>query len=180
MPSILQPHDEMILKILDKNLLNQLYRYAISLTNNEDQAYDLLQSCIEKYLKADNANIEKPIAYIKRMIRNEFIDQTRRQRFQHDVDAEDLERINDESALEATSLEDVFVRQSEVSSLLGTMKAEERELLYLWAVEEYTVQEIAEMKQVPRGTLLSKLHRLKKRIQLQQKSNNVVNLSVKS
>ncbi len=169
----------MILKILDKNLLNELYRYAISLTNNEDQSYDLLQSCIEKYLKADTDNIQTPIAYLKRMIRNEFIDQTRRQRFQHEVDADDLEKINNEKALETVSLEDVFVRQSEVSSLLGTMKADERELLYLWAVEEYTLAEISEIKQVPRGTLLSKLHRLKKRIQLQQRSENVVNLGVK-
>ena len=170
----------MLLNIIDKNLLNQLYRYALSLSNNEDQAYDLLQSCIEKYLKADTANIETPVAYIKRMIRNEFIDKTRRARFQHDVDAEDLERIHDENAREEISLEDVFVRQSEVNALLGTMKADERELLYLWAVEEYTLAEIAEQKQIPRGTLLSKLHRLKKRIQLQQRSENVVNLGVKS
>ena len=170
----------MILKILDKHLLNQLYRYALSLTNNEDQAYDHLQSCIEKYLKANTAEVETPVAYIKRMIRNEFIDQTRKDRFQHDVDSDDLARINDEKSLEEVSLEDVFVRQTEVSSLLGTMKPDERELMFLWAVEEYTLAEIAEMKQVPRGTLLSKLHRLKKRIQLQQRSDNVVNLGVKS
>ncbi len=166
--------------MLDKDLLNQLYRFAISLTNNEDQAYDLLQSCIEKYLKANLTDIETPVAYLKRMIRNEFIDQMRKKRFHYDVDPTVIDRINDESALEELSLEDVFVQQSEVAALLGTMKPEERELLYLWAVEEYTIDEIAQMKQVPRGTLLSKLHRLKKRIQLQQNSDNVLNLSVKS
>ncbi len=40
--------------MLDKELLNQLYRFAISLTNNDDQAYDLLQTCIEKYLKEES------------------------------------------------------------------------------------------------------------------------------
>ena len=166
--------------MLDKNLLNQLYRYAVSLTNNEDQAYDLLQSCIEKYLKANTDDIKTPIAYLKRMIRNEFIDQTRNNRFQYDVDSEVIDKINDEKALEEITLEDVFVQQSEVAALLGTMTPEERELLYLWAVEEYTFEEIAEMKQIPRGTLLSKLHRLKKRVQLQQNSDNVLNLSIKS
>ncbi|MGK0271723.1 MAG: RNA polymerase sigma-70 factor (ECF subfamily) [Cocleimonas sp.] len=166
--------------MLDKDLLNQLYRFAISLTNNEDQAYDLLQSCIEKYLKANLTDIKTPVAYLKRMIRNEFIDQMRKKRFHYDVDPTVIDRINDENALEELSLEDVFVQQSEVAALLGTMKPEERELLYLWAVEEYTIDEIAQMKQVPRGTLLSKLHRLKKRIQLQQNSDNVLNLSVKS
>jgi len=46
--------------MLDKELLNQLYRFAISLTNNDDQAYDLLQTCVEKYLKANLADIEMP------------------------------------------------------------------------------------------------------------------------
>jgi len=166
--------------MIDKNLLNQLYRYAISLSNNEDQAYDLLQASIEKYLKVDTSNIEVPVAYLKRIIRNEFIDQTRKNRFQYDVDSEIIDRINDENALEETTLEDVFVQQEEAEALLGTMSPEERELLYLWAVEEYTFEEIAQMKQIPRGTLLSKLHRLKKRIQLQQNSDNVLNLSIKS
>ena len=58
------------------------------------------------------------------------------------------------------------------------MQPEERELLFLWAVEEYTIEEIAHMKQVPKGTLQSKLHRLKKRIKLQQDSDNVLNLRV--
>ena len=166
--------------MLDKELLNQLYRYAISLTNNDDQAYDLLQSCVEKYLKANLPDIENPIAYLKRMIRNEFVDQTRKNRFYRDIEPDALCRISDEKALNELSMEDVFVQQSEVAALLGTMQPEERELLYLWAVEEYTIDEIAQIKQVPRGTLLSKLHRLKKRVQLQQDSDNVLNLRVKS
>lgn len=166
--------------MIDKDLLNQLYRFAISLTNNEDQAYDLLQSSIEKYLKVNFTEIEVPVAYLKRIIRNEFIDLTRKKRFQYDVDSEVIDKINDKNSLEEITLEDVFVQQEEITAILGTMTAEERELLYLWAVEEYTFEEIAQMKQMPRGTLLSKLHRLKKRIQLQQNSDNVLNLSIKS
>jgi len=166
--------------MLDKENLNQLYRFAISLTNNDDQAYDILQTCVEKYLKADLTDIEKPVAYLKRMIRNEFIDQTRKKRFYRDVDQDVLCKISDQHSLNQVSLEDIFVQQSEVTALLGTMQPEEREILYLWAVEEYTIEEISQMKQIPRGTLLSKLHRLKKRVQLQQDSDNVLNLRVKS
>ncbi|PWQ97398.1 RNA polymerase sigma factor [Leucothrix pacifica] len=166
--------------MLDKPLLNQLFRYAVSLTNQEDQAYDVLQSCVEKFLRIDRSVIESAEAYLMRMIRNEFIDQTRKKCFYSDVGPEIVSKISDESALNAITLEDVFIQQSEVGALLGTMSGDERELLYLWAVEEYTLEEISQMKQVPRGTLLSKLHRLKKRIQLQQNSDNVLNLRVKS
>jgi RNA polymerase sigma-70 factor (ECF subfamily) len=166
--------------MLDKPLLNQLFRYAISLTHQEDQAYDVLQSCVEKFLKADHSSIQSVEAYLMRMIRNEFIDQTRKKCFYSDVGPEVVSKISDESALGTLSMEDVFIQQSEVESLLGTMSGDERELLFLWAVEEYTLEEISQMKQVPRGTLLSKLHRLKKRVQLQQNSDNVLNMRVKS
>lgn len=171
---------EYSLFMLDKALLNQLYRFAVSLSHNEDQAYDLLQSCVEKYLKADRDKIEKPAAYMMRLIRNEFIDQVRRQRFSYDADAETLERISDEAALDEMSVEDIYIQRCEVEALLNTMRPDERELLFLWAVEEYTIDEISQLQQVPRGTLLSKLHRLKRRIRLQQTSENVLNLRVKS
>jgi len=164
--------------MLDKELLNQLFRFATSLTNDDDQAYDILQTCIERYLRADLKDIKEPVAYLKRMIRNEFIDQIRKKRFYQDVDPDVACRISDQYSLNDVSLEDIFVQQSEVTALLGTMQPEEREILYLWAVEEYTIEEISQMKQVPPGTLLSKLHRLKKRVQLQQSSDNVVNLRV--
>ncbi len=166
--------------MLDKKLLNQLYRFALSLCHNEDQAYDLLQSCVEKYLKADRSHIEKPMAYMMRLMRNEFIDQIRKNRFFQEVDAEALEKISDEAVLGEMSMEDIYVQQCEVEALLNTMRPDERELLFLWAVEEYTIDEIAQLKQVPRGTLLSRLHRLRQRIQLQQASENVLNLRVKS
>ena len=166
--------------MLDKPLLNQLYRFALSLCHNEDQSYDLLQSCVEKYLKADRSHIEKPVAYMMRLIRNEFIDQIRRSRFQQDVDAETLDKMSDVAVLDEMSMEDIYIQQCEVEALLNTMRPDERELLFLWAVEEYTIDEIAKLKQVPRGTLLSRLHRLRQRVQLQQNSDNVLNLRVRS
>ena len=165
--------------MIDKKQLNQLFRFAVSLTHQDDAAYDLLQSCMEKFLKQKHRNIANPMAYMKQTIRNEFIDQTRRQRFQSDLKPELLESIDNEYAVQELSLESLHIQQEEVESLLGTMSPEERELLYLWAVEEYTIDEIAQIKQVPRGTLSSKLHRLKKRIQLQHDSDNVLNLKVK-
>ena len=36
--------------------------------------------------------------------------------------------------------------------------------MFLWAVEEYSVQEVANMQGKPKGTLLSKIHRLKQRL----------------
>ncbi|WP_415882303.1 RNA polymerase sigma factor [Neptuniibacter sp. QD72_48] len=152
--------------MLDKNRLNQLYRYALSLTRNEDQAYDLLQQCVEKFLRTNSAQIKEPEAYIKRSIRNAFIDQCRGDNKLLSLsDLPDaVEKINQTSS---DSLETLFIQQRDVEQLLKLLSAEESELLYLWAIEEYSMTEIAEIQGVPRGTLLSKMHRLKKRVQLE-------------
>ena len=47
---------------------------------------------------------------------------------------------------------------------LGTLRPDERETLFLAVVEGYTAQEIADMTQRPRGTILSLLHRTKEKL----------------
>jgi RNA polymerase sigma-70 factor (ECF subfamily) len=55
----------------------------------------------------------------------------------------------------------LLIQAEEVADLLARLHDVERELLYLWAVEEYTIDEISELTGAPRGTLLSRLHRLR-------------------
>jgi len=142
--------------------LNQLFRYALSLSTREDVAHDLVQSAIERYLKRPSS-IGKPLAYIKTIIRNLYIDIERHNKvipmlsIEND-DVTHTEQTND------NFMEDILISQQEVTYLIAGLNAEENELLYLWAVEEYTVEEISDIYEKPRSTMLSKLHRLKKRI----------------
>jgi len=59
------------------------------------------------------------------------------------------------------SLEENLIQQEEVEHLLRDLKSNERELLYLWAVEGYTAQEISDLQGGGRGTWLSKIYRIK-------------------
>lgn len=149
--------------MLDKSSLNQLYRYALALTRDEDQAYDLLQSSIEKFLKIATDDISQPMPYLKRSIRNDFIDQYRKQK-----KLCSLSSISEEDGVvleqDSPSLESLYIQQRDIEQLIDLLSPEESELLYLWAVEEYTIAEIAHLQNVPKGTLLSKMHRLKKRV----------------
>lgn len=147
--------------------LNQLYRYALSLSAQEDVAYDLLQAALERYLKKSPA-AEKSLAYLKIIIRNLFFDQQRRNKILPMISIESDEIAHIEP-VDITLLDDLLINQQEVDRLTSMLSSEENELLYLWAVEEYTVDEISVMFQKPRGTVLSKLHRLKQRIRKQVK-----------
>ncbi|MBV1880810.1 MAG: RNA polymerase sigma factor [Pseudomonadales bacterium] len=144
--------------MISREQLNQLYRYAYSLTHNEDTAFDLVHDNVEKFLKSEDASIKEPLHFIMRCIRNSYIDDTRK----HNLRLIKHEEIRTTELIVSPDLDEVLVSEGETDRLLQSLQPEERELIYLTVVEEYTVQEVSDMKNVPRGTLLSKLHRIKK------------------
>ena len=143
--------------------LNRLYRYAFSLTNAEASAYDLLQSALEKYLRLSvtKQSGDGQLRYLRTMIRNRFIDQYRKeQRHPH----QEFESVEALISIEMPSPEDVLIESEQIVDILAGLNASERELLHLWALEEYTAKEIAEQLDCPRGTVLSWIHRLRRKI----------------
>jgi len=149
--------------MFNKDDLNQLYRYALSLAKKEDIAYDLLQGAVENYLKKSPRSVDKPLAYTKIIIRNLFFDLERRNKVipMISIDSDEVSYIE---AFDDSSMDDILINQQDVQRLTEKLSAEDNELLYLWAVEEYTTEDIAKIYKQPKGTILSKLHRLKKRI----------------
>ncbi|MCK8046372.1 RNA polymerase sigma factor [Shewanella sp. 1CM18E] len=141
---------------MDKALLQSLYRYCYCLTANTSQAEDLLQSAIERWLTS-SATPEYIGAYIRKIIRNQFIDNCRRNNL---VDFEPLEE-NAPALLGESCLEEIEIQHNLVEYLFEQLNAAEREVLYLWAIEGYSAAEIAIDLEQPRGTILSRLHRVK-------------------
>ena len=150
---------------MDQTFLNRLYRYAFSLTDERDEAYELLQQAIERYLRHQPNKVRSPLSYLMRSIRNAFFDRIRHNNLYQDI-VEDQQQNNAEEVI-SPSIDDLLIQQQDIAQLLALLDNQERELLYLWAVEEYTIQEIADLQGVPRGTLLSRLHRLKNRLRKQ-------------
>ncbi|KXF83443.1 RNA polymerase subunit sigma-24 [Enterovibrio coralii] len=149
--------------VFDKALLNQLYRYAYSLSNEESLAFDLVQMSCEKTLRLDDPNKQtKP--YMMTIIRHAFIDQYRRKHFELVVDTNELTEVIEDEARALKSLEDLQIEKENVALILAEVSPQERELLFLWAVEGLTIQEIASLTETPIGTLLSRLSRLRKRL----------------
>lgn len=142
--------------------LNRLYRYALSLTGNESLSYDLLQDAIVKHLDKKHPPGKVAECYLRTCIRNRYIDQLRHeQRFPK----ESLEPSED--SLICMNMPDpgsTLINQEQLTLLLEHLNPLERELLHLWAYEEMTAQEIADQLDSPRGTILSRIHRLRKKL----------------
>lgn len=145
---------------LDRTSLDKLYRYAYTLTANQADAYDLLHNAIETSLNRPSETTEKNIAYLRAIMRNRFIDEYRHnQSFPH----EDLDDHSPVS-LSESSLEDVVIASHDLAVLWQTIKPVDREVLFFWAVEGFSMREISEKLEISRGTLLSRIHRLRKRL----------------
>ena len=159
--------------MFNKDQLNQLYRYALSLSAHEQTAYDLVQSGVERYLKKVSTlsePLENPNAYLKSIIRNIYFDLVRHRKIVPMVSIESEDAANSDAVIGLVNndeMQDLLINRQEVEQLLSSLSSQESELLYLWAVEEHTVEEISRIYAKPRGTMLSKLHRLKKRIREQ-------------
>ncbi len=58
----------------------------------------------------------------------------------------------------------LVIAEHDMGLIWDQLDAFDREILFYWAVEGYSLQEIANQIDVPRGTLLSRVHRLRKKI----------------
>jgi RNA polymerase sigma-70 factor (ECF subfamily) len=153
----------------------QLYAAAMRLTRNQADAEDLVQ---ETYLKAyrsfatfaEGSNLR---AWLYRILTNNFINSYRaKQRRPDETDLEDVEdlylyrRLGAlEGVLASRSAEDQLMdlfTDDEVKAALESLPENFRLPVLLADVEGFSYKEIAEILDIPIGTVMSRLHRGRK------------------
>ncbi len=147
-----------------EELLNSGFRYAFSLCHDRSEAEDLVQEACTSILKVAGPWQK---SYLFTTIRNHFIDRYRRQRRllflpiegSRDGSADLIDEIEDTR----WKMPDVLAAET-LDRAFAKLRPEERETMYLAVVEEYTAQEIADMTNRPRGTILSLMHRTRKKL----------------
>ena len=137
------------------------FRYARSLGADRDLAYDLVQGAVTRGLASGRDDIEEPLAYLMTSVRNGFYSEIRREKSVSWAQYDELDGV---IATDLQPLEDMVVSRDELRRAWAGRSAAEREVLHLWAVEGYTVDEISRRTATPRGTLLARLHRLRNRL----------------
>jgi len=159
-------------------LMDGLYSAAMRMTRNAADAEDLVQ---ETYLKAFNAyerfeagtNLK---AWMYRILTNSYINAYRKkQRRPDESDIDDIEDLylyrrlgGAESAVLSRSAEDELLEmfgEDEVKLALEDLPEHYRIPILLADVEGFAYKEIAEILDVPIGTVMSRLHRGRKQLQ---------------
>jgi len=148
--------------------LDAIYNFALRLTTDPNDAEDLVQDTIVKafrffssYEKGTNAK-----AWLFRILKNSYINNYRKKSKQpHQVDYDEVsqyyESIRSEQS-ETTDLEDLMYREmldDDVTRALTQLPEDFRTVVMLCDMEGFTYEEIANMLDVPIGTIRSRLHR---------------------
>jgi RNA polymerase sigma-70 factor, ECF subfamily len=148
--------------------LDALYNFALRLTTDPNDAEDLVQDTIVKafrffssYEKGTNAK-----AWLFRILKNSYINSYRKksskpQEIDYDEVATFYETIRAERT-ETSDLEDKMFRElidDDITKALDEIPEDFRTVVLLCDVEDFTYEEIANMLDVPIGTIRSRLHR---------------------
>jgi RNA polymerase sigma-70 factor, ECF subfamily len=169
-----------------KKELNRLYRdfdseiiihsdalksFALKMTNDEENAEDLVQDTLlkafrffDKFEKGTNAK-----AWLFQIMKNSFINSYRKnhrepskvdyddvQNFYETIKAEDIKTQHSEGDAFSDVLDD------EIANALSVLPDDFRTIVFLSDIEGYTYEEISEFMDCPIGTVRSRLHRARK------------------
>jgi RNA polymerase sigma-70 factor (ECF subfamily) len=140
-----------------EDLLRRGYRFALSLTHDPVSAEDLLQ---DAWLSILTPGRPRHVGYLFAAIRNRFFDLHRRAKLLVVEPLDPAEETPpDAEPAAALAQEELRIDLLTLEQALGLLRPEEREALFLTAVEGYTAQQAAELTGRPRGTILSLVHR---------------------
>lgn len=138
-------------------ILPELKRFALSLTRNAEQAEDLVQETSLRVIRKgipDDADLRR---WAFRVCKNVWIDQLRKQKVRLETTGEVDENAggahDGEAAVEGRSELDI------VMTIMADLPQEQQIALSLVAIEGMSYREVAEVMEVPIGTVMSRISR---------------------
>jgi RNA polymerase sigma-70 factor (ECF subfamily) len=152
-------------------LIPQLRHYSRSLTRSDAESEDLLQDCVEKALirrgQWRGINIR---AWTYRIMTNLHLNARRAVARRPSVGLEEAEAV-----ATGTPTSDPLERNRLVQAL-ETLPREARAVLMLVAVEGHSYQEVADLMDVPIGTVMSRLSRARQLLRQRLQEDNIIQL----
>lgn len=140
--------------------LPRLRRYAITLTGDHHAADDLVQDTLERGWKKlslfrRGSRLDK---WLMTVMHNVFINQYRSRMPATDT----LHELNEELSTRATQTDALELR--DIRSAIAQLPVEQREVLLLVTLEEYSYADTAKILGVPQGTVMSRLSRARNKL----------------
>jgi RNA polymerase sigma-70 factor (ECF subfamily) len=150
--------------------IDTLYRVARRLTRDADRAGDLVQETYLRALRArDSFHLEKfgIRPWLLRIMQNLHYSRSDRERRQPISMDESALELNENTAAHESSNSGAFnfdQLDEQLARELDALPQEYQLVLLLWAVEDLSYKEIAHTLDIPIGTVMSRLHRVRQKL----------------
>lgn len=140
--------------------LDSLYRFALRLTGNAEQAKDLTQDAVLRAWKHRNKFVREPRAWLMQTLYHTFVSHHRRGAWKETGFGElcDQDDWGDETEGIAGPLP-ALIPIEDVRNAVESLPEEFRAVVWLSDAEEFRLREIAEILGCPLGTVASRLAR---------------------
>ncbi len=160
--------------------LDVLFRVAMSITRNPSDAEDLVQDTLLRAFRSiERFDGRYPRAWLLTILRNAQINRVRRKRPELLRDPESGERLLEQQhphdSAEDDALQDTF--DAEVELAFTALPDRFRRVVELVDLDGNSYQQAADSLGVPVGTVMSRLHRARKRIRDHLDTNGLVTRS---
>jgi len=169
--------------VLESHYAN-LYRIAYAWSQDESLAQDLVQETMLKSLqKADQiTSFENIDRWLCKIMHNLFYDNCRQNARWQPVNVDDCDE-----QLRTESIETLYIQKQTIRNIhaaIGSLPINQREVIVLVDLQGYSYQEVAEIAEVPVGTVMSRLSRGREKLKklvtsekyIPNYANNVVDL----
>ncbi len=140
-------------------LLPNLRRFALSLCRRHDMADDLVQITAERAFAARDRfdPATRLDAWLFRILRNAWIDQTRRTKTQGTI--VDIDDAPDAATVDGTKIAEDALMLGAAGAAMADLPEDQRAVMLLICVEELSYKDAAEALDIPVGTVMSRLAR---------------------
>lgn len=148
--------------------IDVLYRVAMSVTRNSADAEDLVQdTLLRAYRAVDRFDGRHPRAWLLTILRNTHVNRTRKRLPTLLTDGDSASRVLEQTGPPAPSSEELaLVDEFEpvVARALTRLPADFYAVVDLVDLQGYSYAEAAARLGIPKGTVMSRLHRARQRI----------------
>ncbi len=149
--------------------LDTLYRVALRLTRNTDDAEDLVQEACYRAMRSEDTFKLTPSGirpWLVRILRNTFLTRVARESKQPQATPTEALEMTPDAPSPGAEIPANYTEymDQELVRAMDALPEEYRTVLVLWALEDFTYQEIADALEIPIGTVMSRLFRARARL----------------
>jgi RNA polymerase sigma-70 factor (ECF subfamily) len=154
------------MKELIENNLDKIFNYSLFITGDREKALDLMQDTIITVLtKQDLYNEESHFrSWIFRILKNNYLNIIKKEQIRKEINFSDAAPDSKDEPVflskdKGKSYISDPILKNRISEVIASLPLEYREVVVFVEIDQLSYEEVAQILDIPVGTVMSRLHR---------------------